>query len=79
MLSKTIKEVRDLETVNLVKLLEIASQENNQTIINMAAYELTCRMYVPFNRDGLTFESILDGFGYKPIEKENVKNKTFIR
>ena len=45
----------------------------------MAAYELTCRMYVPFNRDGLTFESILDGFGYKPIEKENVKNKTFIR
>lgn len=58
MLNKTTNE--------LITLLTQAMSVGNQELINMYAYELTTRLFVP--KTGITFEELLDGFGYRNIE-----------
>lgn len=57
------------KTYELVSLLTEAINMGNQELINMYAYELATRLYVP--NTGYTFEEILDGFGYRKIEKDD--------
>ena len=61
----TIKELREMPTNKLIELLYILE---NQDQINIIAYELTCRMYVPFK--DITFDELLLKNGYMPKEKE---------
>ena len=61
--------MKDKTTIELVTLLTAAMDEQNQTLINIYAYELTTRLYVPGK--GYSFDDILVGFGYKEIEKED--------
>ena len=65
----TLKELRTLPTVELVNKLndEMYWEDWNHII-----YEITCRMYIPFQ--GPTFEELLIKNGY--IINENAKNKT---
>ena len=61
--------MKNKTTVELVTLLTEAINVGNQELINMYAYELTTRLYVP--KTGYTFEEILEGFGYRKIEKDD--------
>lgn len=61
--------MKDKTTIELVTLLTTAMDEQNQTLINMYAYELTTRLYVP--KTGYTFEEILEGFGYREIIEDD--------
>lgn len=65
--------MKDKTTVELVTLLTNAINEQNQTLVNMYAYELTARLYVPGK--GYSFDDILVGFGYREIV-ENDKQIT---
>lgn len=56
-------------------MLTKATKEKNQDSINMYAYELTTRVYVPNSE--YTFEDMLMNFGYKIKEKE-IKNQISI-
>ena len=62
----TKDNVRVMSLLNLVELLYTLE---NQEQINVVAYELTCRMYVPFG--DVTFEELLLKNGYVP----NLKKK----
>lgn len=53
-------------TTEIVELLTGAMNTGNQELINIYAYELTARLYVPGR--GYSFDDILEGFGYKEIE-----------
>lgn len=61
--------MKDKTTIELVTLLTAAMGEQNQTLINMYAYELTARLYVPGK--GYSFDDILYGFGYREIIKDD--------
>lgn len=67
----TIQELKLANTVTLVNELAKAEIENNISLINIISYELATRIYVPFNKEGKTFEDILLSLGYQPKEKEN--------
>lgn len=57
----TILELRTASTVDLMShLSEQISKEEYNAII----YELTCRMYVPFNDMGMSFDDLLLENGY---------------
>ena len=62
----------DIKTTPTVILVHILSEATDQNIINKIAYELACRVYVPDNSQGITFEQLLNDFGYK-TEEEKVK------
>ena len=62
----------DIKTTPTVILVHILSEATDQNIINRIAYELACRVYVPDNSQGITFEQLLNDFGYK-TEEEKVK------
>lgn len=61
--------MKNKTTVELVTLLTEAINVGNQELINMYAYELATRLYVP--NTGYTFEEILEGFGYRKVEKDS--------
>ena len=63
----------DIKTIPTAKLVHILCEVTDQDIINRIAYELACRIYVPNNSQGTTFEDLLTNFGYKIEEKENSK------
>ena len=65
----------DIKTTPTVNLVHILCEATDQDIINKIAYELACRVYVPDNSQGITFEQLLNDFGYKTEEKENKKLK----
>lgn len=56
-----------------IDLLDQASKENNQELVNEIALELARRMYVP--NPNKTKEEFLAEFGYKEINKEKPKEK----
>ena len=45
------------------------------TLVHIVAYELACRIYLPYNKMK-TFEELLTEFGYKTEEKQPVKKLT---
>ena len=53
--------------LELITLLTEAISLQNQSLINTYAYELAKRLYVP-GRD-ISFEELMEGFGYRKIEK----------
>lgn len=55
--------MKTISTIRLLELLDKARNENNQELINLYAYELTTRVYVP--NPNYTFEDVLYNFGYK--------------
>lgn len=57
-----------LKTFEIIEQLTKAMRENNQRLINLYAYELATRLYVPGTKT--TFEEILVGFGYQEIEQD---------
>ena len=64
----TILELRTTSTVELMnRLSEQISKEEYNAII----YELTCRMYVPFNDMGLSFDDLLIQNGYSYTETKH--------
>ena len=64
----TILELRTTSTVELMnRLSEQISKEEYNAII----YEITCRMYVPFNDMGLSFDDLLIQNGYSYTETKH--------
>lgn len=61
-------------TEELVLALMEAQKIGSQQLINMWAYELATRLFIPNNK--YTFEETLEGFGYKKIEKQDEKQIT---
>lgn len=53
--------------LEIITLLTGAINMRNQPLINTYACELAKRLYVP-GRD-ITFEELMEGFGYRKIEK----------
>lgn len=53
--------------LELITLLTEAINMQNQPLINTYACELAKRLYIPGR--GITFEELMEGFGYRKIEK----------
>lgn len=70
----TIEELRTTPTVQLMSILKQAEIMGEQDMINVIAYELTCRLYVPYS--GADFDSILGTFGFKQKEPDKQLKKT---
>ncbi len=64
----TIEELKTTPTVQLSHLITEAAENNNQNLVNIYAYELASRIYVP-NQVGVTFEKLLTDFSYS-VESE---------
>ncbi len=70
----TIEELRTTPTVQLMNILKQAENAGEQDMVNIIAYELTCRIYVPYS--GADFDSILGTFGFKQKETGKQLKKT---
>lgn len=69
-----IDALKTIPTVKLVKLISDASNKGEQDLVNIIAYELTCRIWVP--NEETTFEEMLKNFGYiKPEAPELGKRR----
>ena len=71
-----LEELRKVPTKDLIGHLNAALAMGNQSSVNLYAYELTYRIYVP--NDDVSFEEMLEKFGYKKIEpkgKAKIKEK----
>jgi hypothetical protein len=68
----TLEELRRIPTAKLIDYIAECEKAGNQYWVNVFAYELTTRVYVP-NNGYTTFEELLEQFGYKFNEKENTK------
>ena len=67
--------LRTVSTIELVRLINEASNKGEQNLVNVIAYELTYRIWVP-NQE-TTFEEMLKRFGYiSPQEAKEKKKKT---
>ena len=57
--------------IELLELLKIATETNaDQSVINNLAYELVCRIYIPFS--DMSFDDMLLEYGYVN-QREKVK------
>lgn len=68
-----MKDLSKIPLFEFVDLLDQASKENNQELVNEIALELAKRIYVP--NPNKTKEEFLAEFGYKEIEKPKEKFK----
>lgn len=46
-------------------------------MVNILAYELACRIYIP--NDNISFENMLEDFGYKRLDKEKRQQKKLVK
>ena len=62
-------------TIELFKMLNQAIKEGkDQSVINQLAFEIVCRIYVPFSN--MSFDDMLLEYGYVDTrEKQNGRNK----
>ena len=65
----------NMKTIPTAILIHILCETKEQSMINMLAYELACRVYVPDNKIK-TFDELLTDFGYRTEEKQKVKKLT---
>lgn len=65
----------ELKTLSTVDLMRLLSLKKDSFEWNFIIYELTCRMYVPFNNEGISFDELLIRNGYKIKEVERIKIK----
>lgn len=68
-----MKDLSKIPLFEFIDLLDQASKENNQELVNKIALELARRMYAP--NPNKTKEEFLAEFGYKEIEKSKEKIK----
>lgn len=54
-------------TFELIKILDIAIENQEQDLVNILAYEIATRIYIP--NDRISFEEMAAEFGYKKEEK----------
>ena len=63
------KQLKTTPTIVLIDCLTKSTEEGDQFLINVFAYEIASRLYVP-NNSYKTFEELLKDFGYKQIIEE---------
>lgn len=68
-----LQEFETTPTVTLINNLCIAEREGNQKMVNIYAYELACKIYVPNSEKD--FKTILYELGYTDLELEKENNK----
>lgn len=70
-----LKEFDTTSTITIINMLSSAEQTGQQEIVNICAYELTCRIYIP--NEHTTFTQMLKSFGYKSLvlEEQNINKK----
>lgn len=64
-----LKELRTTPTCVLINLLSEAYKNGEQGLVNIYAYELTTRIWVP--NEETSFTDMLKEFGYKRIEEKS--------
>jgi|GEM_PF-3687618 len=68
-----MKDLSKIPLFAFIDLIDQASKENNQELVNELALEVVRRIYVPNPKK--TKEELLAEFGYKEIKKEKQKEK----
>lgn len=70
----TEEELKTTPTYQLINILNLAAGTSQQDLVNIVAYELASRIWVP--NDKITLEQIASEFGYtKPEEKPKTLRK----
>ena len=64
-----LKELKTTPTCVLINFLSEAYENEEQGLINIYAYELTTRIWVP--NEEISFTDMLKEFGYKKIEEKS--------
>lgn len=64
-----LKELKTTPTCVLINFLSEAYKNEEQGLVNIYAYELTIRIWIP-NKE-TTFTDMLKEFGYKRIEEKS--------
>ena len=70
----TLEELKKTPTVKLIDYIAAAEKEGSQYWVNIFAYELATRVYVPGNSVS-TFEELLEKFGYKIFDEQKKYKK----
>lgn len=64
-----LEELKTTPTVILINMLCQADEKGEQKIVNICAYELAARIWVP--NEKTSFTDMLKEFGYKRIEEKS--------
>lgn len=64
-----LKELKTTPTCVLINFLSEAYENEEQGLVNIYAYELTTRIWVP--NEEISFTDMLKEFGYKKIEEKS--------
>ena len=64
-----LKALKTTPTCGLINLLSEAYKNEEQGLVNIYAYELTTRIWVP--NEETSFTDMLKDFGYKRIEEKS--------
>ena len=64
-----LKELKTIPTCVLINFLSEAYENEEQELVNIYAYELTTRIWVP--NEEISFTDMLKEFGYKKIEEKS--------
>ena len=65
----------NIKVIPTTTIIHILCETKEQSMINMLAYELASRVYVPDNKIK-TFDELLTDFGYRTEEEQKVKKLT---
>lgn len=69
----SFEKLKTTPTVVLISLISEASEKGDQSLINIYAYELATRIWVP--NQTTTFTEMLEKFGYRETEDYLKKKK----
>jgi len=70
----TEEQLKTTPTYQLINILNLAAQASQQDLVNIVAYELASRIWVP--NEEITLEQMATDFGYiKPEEDQKVLRK----
>lgn len=72
-----LDEFKTTPTVTLINMLCESEKNGEQKLVNICAYELACRIWVP-NKEK-DFKTMLYEFGYVDLELENKNNKQKVK
>ena len=72
-----LDELRTTPTIQLINGISEWEKQGNQAMVNILAYELACRIYIP--NDNISFENMLADFGYKKLDKEKRQQKKLVK
>lgn len=60
--------IKTTSTIKLIEILDIAIQNEEQDLVNIIAYEMATRLWVP--NDKITLEQIAIDLGYREQEEK---------